>query len=188
MIPESYLGVVVGAIIALISSLVSIFLNNVLISRREEKKIREEQQRRKIEAAHEYFRGLYNYLAPFMGLFPRMEIIRIMFETHFLGKKEMTEKEREVIISHFKDFDNIFSGAVGKMENSGIIGLLPNGLSKNLVNLTLRAAELNQIFQKNSTFCSLSKDDIDKAFRFCDLYKETRSKIRRLLNVDALEV
>ena len=190
MIPEQYLGMVIVGIFTISSSVITIVVNHILTERREKRRRREEYRQKRIDAAHEYFRRIYDYLAPCLSMYYEAPVIATVMKTHFGGPKKipMKKKEKEMVVKVIKSVHDRISQAITVLGEKGYLGLLPAGLYSKIMQLYLKAIDCDKIIQKDPTLSDITEEQISNFNELLELCKDIRTKIRRLLNVDALTV
>jgi len=190
MIPEQYLGMLIVGVFTISSSVITIVVNHILTERRERTRRRTEYKQKRIDAAHEYFRRIYDYMAPFLSMYVEIPTIATVLKTHFGGSKKipMEKKEKEMVVRVVKNIHDRMSHAVDVCGDKGYLGLLPAGLYSKTMQLYFKATECNKIIQKNPTLSNITKEHISNFNELLELCEDIRTKIRRLMNVDALTV
>ena len=181
--------IIVG-VFTICSSVITIVVSHILTERRETRRRREEYKQKRIEAAHEYFRRIYDYLAPCLSMYYEAFAIATVMKTHFGSSKKipMKKKEKEMVVKVVKGIHERMSQAITVLGDKGYLGLLPAGLFSKIMQLHYKANDCNKIIEEDPTLSNITEKQISNFNELLELCEENRNKIRRLLNVDALTV
>lgn len=183
-------GVVMGGFLATLGGVITSLLNHYLRSRREdmikkeeterENKLREEELKEKrIEAAHEYFRGLYSVLAPFL----RADSV-LGFSMPFYQFMESYKGPPQMDLQ--KELNTILN-ATKTLIDGGYAALFPDRVFKQIRQLNYYAGIYSASFQ-NKSIMDLSEEEWQSIDEILNILRDLRECIRYLMNVDALEV
>ena len=171
------LGVVIGGLIVLSSSLVTEYMR----SKREEKRWREEEKSEREKSATEFFRNNYGILAPFLAMCSEWGLI--MGGSLMLGEKiEKTQGER--IIGLFPKFLKAYRD----IASTGYLELLPPDLRDQMFRMGSFLSAIARIFKEKPKYEDWDDKDHEFLFRFAEIKGFVRNGIRQLLNVESLEV
>jgi len=183
-------GVIIGGFLATLGGVVTSLLNHYLRARREDKVKKEEANRedklrkeelteKRIEAAHEYFRGLYGVLAPFL----RADSV-LGFYMPFYQFVEGYEGPPQMDIQ--KELNAILN-ATKTLIDGGYAALFPDQVFKQIKQLNYYAGIYSVAFQSKSIM-ELSEEEWRSIDEILNILQDLRGSIRYLLNVDALEL
>jgi len=178
------MDVILGASIGIVSSVISSLLTYYFVWRREDKLRKEEYQRedelkkeelkvKRIEAAHEYYRGLYNPLKPFLRA---CSVLSLGLLAQFVQDE------------YTKIFSNEITTlveATRNLVNEGYAALFPSELFGTILTLQVLLSRIDSIL-KEKTIKDFNLDDNKLLRDLAGTLNKLRDQIRSLLDVDAL--
>jgi hypothetical protein len=170
----------IGALIASVPSVILFVITE--ISRRAER--REYYKQRNIEMAHEFYRKIYDPLAPFLSVSSDIVLALDVIKTKYYEK----EIPRE-ILNGLKQFHERMLEVRNTFIQRGYGGLVPRSVRNNIEDLQVHLSMAIGILEKRKEFSKLTpaekKNIFDKLYRLCE---DLQNRIRRLLNVNALDI
>jgi len=183
-------GVVTGGFLATLGGVITSLLNHYLRARREDKMKKEEAERednlrkeefteKRIEAAHEYFRGLYGVLAPFLRADSVLgfSIPFHQFTDGYLAEPQINlQRELKALLD-----------ATNTLIDGGYAALFPDQVFRQIKQLNYYAGIYSVAFQSKSIM-ELSEEEWRSLDDILNILRDLRESIRYLMNVDALEL
>ena len=167
---NEYLGVIVGGVIGFLSA----FLIDFVRARREEK-------RWKLESAQEFFRRLYDPLAPFFSA--PYKIMWAMLQYQVYQIKNLSKEEQQQISSNLDGIISEIMNAYANLVNKGYIGLFPKDLGGMILGLSVRVTKLNDLIKEKGI---VDEETQKTLIETISMGEKIRNRMRQLLNVDAL--
>jgi len=171
---NDYLGIIIGGIIGFLSAFLSTFLLDYFRATRELKKW-------KLESTQEFYRRLYDPLAPFFSA-----PYKILFAMVGHTAQEMLNlpKEKQQQISFNLDgVLNELEEGLANFIGKGYIGLFPQDLGFMVLSFNARVRELNKCIKEKGV---ANEETVKMLEETLPIGKQIRDRMRQLLNVDAL--
>lgn len=171
---NDYVGIIIGGIIGFISAFLSTFLLDYFRARRELKKW-------KLESTQEYYRRLYEPLAPFFSA-PYKILVALVGHTarEILN---LPKQEQQKISYNLDIILNELEEGLRNFIDKGYIGLFPQDLGFMVVSFTARVKKMNKRIKEKGIANEETLKMLDDTL---PIGKQIRDRMRRLLNVDAL--
>jgi len=172
---NEYIGIALGGVIGFTSAFLSTFFIDFFRARRELKKW-------KLESAQEFFRRLYDTLAPFFSA-----NYKILFVMVGLAAKEIAslpEKEQQQISYNLDSVIKEIMEAYKNFIDKGYIGLFPKDLGEMMLRYNLQVGKLNTVIKEKGIGYEETSKMLEETMSIGD---NIRVRMRQLLNVDALD-
>ena len=173
-------SLLIGALIASIPSIILLVITE--ISRRAER--REYYKQRNIDMAHKFYRKIYDPLAPFLSTSLDIQLTLDVIKTKYSGK-EIPKK----ILEGLEKFYERLLNARNVFFEKGYEGLVPQSVRNNIEDVQVNLRMAIGVLEKRKEFSKLSPSERERILDdLSELCGDLRDRIRRLLNVDALDV
>ena len=172
---NGYIGIFIGGVIGFVSAFLSTFLIDFFRARRELTKW-------KLESAQEFFRRLYDSLAPFFSA-----NYKLLFGMLGLAAKEIAslpEKEQQQISYNLDNVIKEIMEAYRNFIDKGYIGLFPKDLGYMMLRYNLQVDKLNTLVKENGITHEETSKMLEETM---SIGENIRVRMRQLLNVDALD-
>jgi len=174
-VSEYLLGVIVGGVIGFLSAFLSTFLTDFLRAKRELKKW-------ELESTHDYFRRLYDTLAPFFIAPYKIAIGLLGYSAYQI--MDLTKEEQQQISFNLDNILREIEEALKNFIDKGYIGLFPKDLGGMLLTFTLQIGHSNTLIKEKGV---TTKETIEHLKETMSMGDKIRNRMRQLLNVDALD-
>ena len=170
-----YTGIIIGGVLGFLSAFLSTFLIDFLRARREEKKW-------KLQSAQEYFRRLYDPLAPFFSIPHKIMWAMLQYQVYQI--KGLTKEEQQQVSSNLDGILSEIAEAYVQFVNKGYIGLFPKDVGGMILSLSVRVVELNNLIKEKGI---VDEETQKTLIETISVGEKIRDRMRQLLNVDALD-
>jgi len=174
-VSDYLLGIIVGSVIGGVIALLSVFLNDHLRASREEKKW-------KLQSAHEFFRRLYEPLAPLFSA--PYEFMFAMLLNKAYQIKDLSKEEQQQISSNLERVLSKILDAYKHLVDKGYIGLFPKDLGGMILGFCVRIEKSNKLIKERGI---IDEETLDSLSEILPMADKLRDRMRQLLNVDALD-
>lgn len=172
---NEYLLLLIGGVIGFLSAFLSAFLTDFFRARREERKW-------KLESTVEYFRGLYNPLAPFFSA--QSKILFALVGVTITEILELPLKKQKQIAYNLESVLKELMEAHKRFIDGGYIGLFPHDVALMIMTYRSKLDRLNKLIKEKGIADKEANKTISDVFSVAN---QLRDRLRQLLNVDVLD-
>lgn len=171
---DDYLAIIIGGIIGFLAAFLSTFLLDYFRAKRELKKW-------KLESTHEYYRRLYDILAPFFSAPDKIFFAMVERTAHEI--LNLPKEEQQQISFNLDIVLNESMEALRNFIDKGYFGLFPSDLGLMMISFNARVKKLNKLIKDKGIQNGETLKTLDETM---SIGKTIRERMRQLLNIDAL--